>query len=59
MFICERCGYSSIYKSNLRNHLNRKNKCNPIIKDIGIVELKAKMNQNHPNESKMNPNESK
>ena len=32
--ICKRCNYRSIYRSCLRNHLNRKNPCNPTIADL-------------------------
>ena len=69
MFTCERCGYCSIYKSNLKSHLNRKIICKPVVKDIGIDVLKEKINQKkkliknepkmNPNEPKMNPNEPK
>ena len=34
MYICERCGYSTVYKSNLRNHYNRNNVCKPKLKNI-------------------------
>ena len=56
MFTCERCGYCSIYKSNLKSHLNRKIICKPVVKDIGIDVLKEKINQNKKlikNEPKM------
>ena len=45
MFTCERCGYCSLYKGNLKNHLNRKIICKPLLKDIGIVELNEKINK--------------
>ena len=45
MYTCERCGYCSLYKGNLKNHLNRKIICKPLLKDIGIVELKEKINK--------------
>ena len=45
MYTCERCGYCSLYKGNLKNHLNRKIICNPLLKDIGIAELKEKINK--------------
>lgn len=44
-YYCLRCGYSTNYKNNLRNHFNRKNPCNSILKDISIKKLK-KMNFN-------------
>ena len=58
MFTCERCGYCSIYKSNLKSHLNRKIICKPVVKDIGIDVLKEKINQKKKlikNEPKMTP----
>ena len=66
MYTCERCGYCSLYKGNLKNHLNRKIICKPLLKDIGIVELKEKINKKEklikvgpkmdPNGPKMDPN---
>ena len=46
MFNCERCGYSSLYKGNLKNHLNRRIICKPLLKDIDIESLKEKINKN-------------
>ena len=37
---CIRCGYSSSRKSDMRLHLNRKNKCNPILRDINIDDYR-------------------
>ena len=45
MYTCERCGYCPLYKGNLKNHLNRKIICKPLLKDIGIAVLKAKINK--------------
>ena len=62
MFSCERCGYSTVYKSNLRNHYNRKNVCKPKLKNISIKELKLKINQKInliKNDSKLTPIDSK
>ena len=39
---CERCGNTFTTKTNLRKHFNRKNICEPILKDIPIEELKEK-----------------
>ena len=58
MFYCERCGYSSIYKGNIKNHLNRRIICKAVVKDIGIVELKEIINKKNKlikNDSKMTP----
>ena len=62
MFSCERCGYSTIHKSNLKNHFSRKNKCKPLLKDISIEELFKKINEKKmkkKNESKLTPIDSK
>ena len=37
---CFRCGYSASQKSNLINHLNRKNICKPLLADISIEIIK-------------------
>ena len=37
---CYRCGYCTIYKKDMRLHLNRKNKCNPILRDINIDDYR-------------------
>ena len=37
---CFRCGYSASQKSNLINHLNRKNICKPLLADISIEDIK-------------------
>ena len=61
MFYCERCGYSSIYKGNIKNHLNRRIICKAVVKDIGIVELKENINKKNKlikNESQLNHCES-
>ena len=39
---CDRCGYNFTTIANLRKHLNKKNTCEPILKDISIEELKEK-----------------
>ena len=39
---CERCGNNFKTICNLRKHFNRKNVCEPILKDIPIEELKEK-----------------
>ena len=60
---CYRCGYVASQKCNFKNHLNRKNICNPVLEDISIEELKNIYNinkldtllQNAPNCSKIAP----
>jgi len=39
-YICKRCGYIGTQKSNIKNHLNRKNICLPLLEDISIEEMK-------------------
>ena len=57
---CLRCGYIAKQKSNLVNHLKRKNICEPKISNISIENVKKFYGfELNPNESKMNPNESK
>jgi hypothetical protein len=37
---CFRCGYETKFKSSFRDHLNRKNICNPILDNICVEEIK-------------------
>ena len=37
---CFRCGYVASQRCNMKQHLNRKNICNPIEDDISIEEIK-------------------
>ena len=41
---CFRCGYCSIHRNSMKNHLHRKNKCNPIKEDMEIEEIKKYYN---------------
>jgi len=43
-YLCHRCGYNTHKKSNLIQHLNRKNICKPILGDISIEEIKKHYN---------------
>ena len=62
-YICKRCGYIGTQKSNIKNHLNRKNICLPLLEDISIEEMKkmygfinsSKSLQNPPKPSKNPP----
>ena len=62
-YICKRCGYIGTQKSNIKNHLNRKNICLPLLEDISIEDMKkmygfinsSKSLQNPPNPSKNPP----
>ena len=37
---CNRCGYITNLKGNIKHHLNRKNICPPLLEDISIDEMK-------------------
>ena len=37
---CIRCGYIASQRSNMKTHLNRKNKCKPILEDTSIESIK-------------------
>lgn len=40
VYFCDRCGYTTKYRNNFRNHLNRKKPCLPSHTDIGIEQIK-------------------
>ena len=60
---CQRCGYNTTLKGNIKHHLNRKYVCESILSDISIYDMKSiynlNLNEKNPNDSKMNPIESK
>ena len=37
-YVCYRCGFETHRKGNIRNHINRKYKCSPIVRDIDVTE---------------------
>ena len=39
-YLCYRCGYVASQKCNLKNHLNRKNICKPMLDNISIGDVK-------------------
>ena len=55
LFKCERCGYTSKYKSNLKNHLNRKRICKPVLSNRSIEELKLLFNEKYKINEKSGP----
>jgi hypothetical protein len=42
MYTCERCGYASNKKWNIKKHLNKVSVCEPIVSDINIDVLRQK-----------------
>lgn len=38
-YMCQRCGFETQHKNNFRKHLNRKNICLPILKDLTKTQL--------------------
>ena len=38
---CPRCGYITDHKNSMKNHLKRKNICNPLFEDISISEIES------------------
>ena len=66
IYKCFRCGYIGKQKNHLKNHLNRKNICKPILEDISIEEIKdlyklENAPKLHPNDTqtapKLHPND--
>ena len=49
-FLCDRCGYTTIRRSNFINHLDRKRTCKPIKNNILIEEIKEKYGFEKKNE---------
>ena len=45
MHICQRCGYKTLQKNNIRKHYKRKKICEPILKDISIKECLKNLNK--------------
>ena len=43
---CQRCGYNTTLRGNIKQHLNRKNICEPILDNISIEEMKEIYNLN-------------
>ena len=43
---CQRCGYNTTLKGNIKHHLNRKYVCEPILDNISIKEMKDIYNLN-------------
>ena len=43
---CQRCGYNTTLRGNIKQHLNRKNICEPILDNISIEEMNDIYNLN-------------
>ena len=39
LYNCSRCGYNTLRRSHMKNHLNRKNICKPVLEDISIEQI--------------------
>ena len=57
---CIRCGYISTHRNSMKNHLNRKNICRPILDDTSIYSIKKMygfeiMNKQHLNDIQIAP----
>ncbi len=39
LYTCTRCGYNTTHRTNMKNHLNRKNICKPTLEDVSIEQL--------------------
>jgi hypothetical protein len=60
---CYRCGHLASQRCNFKNHLNRKNICEPLLEDISIEEIKflyglitePKTTQNDPKTTQNDP----
>ena len=38
---CQRCGYNTTLRGNIKHHLNRKNICKPVLSYISIYDMKS------------------
>jgi len=63
---CQRCGYNTTLRGNIKHHLNRKNICKPVLSYISIYDMKSiydlnlnKKPQNDPYNPKIKNNEPK
>jgi len=59
-YLCYRCGYIGKQKNHLKNHLNRKFVCKPVLDDISIEEIRNYYfleiaPKQHPNDTQIAP----
>ena len=52
---CQRCGYNTTLKGNIKHHLNRKNICKPVLSDISIYDMKSIYDLNLNEKPQNNP----
>ena len=51
---CQRCGYNTTLKGNIKHHLNRKYVCEPILDNISIEQMKEIYNLNETSKNPQN-----
>jgi len=51
---CQRCGYNTTLKGNIKHHLNRKNICKPLLDNISIEQMKDIYNLNETSKNPQN-----
>ena len=59
MYFCQRCGYSTDIKGNLKNHYKRKTPCKSILNDIDFMYLKQNIDKLIKNKCKSNVSQDK
>ena len=51
---CQRCGYNTTLRGNIKHHLNRKYVCEPILDNISIEQMKEIYNLNETSKNPQN-----
>ena len=46
-YCCERCGYTTTFKTHYNKHINRKNPCKSILNNTSIEELRENFKNNN------------
>ena len=57
-YLCERCGFETLYRHKFIRHLTRKNICHPILRDTTLVATAQKYRINLPTDSQLTHNDS-
>ena len=47
-YLCERCGFETLYRHKFIRHLTRKNICHPILRDTSLIATAQKYRINLP-----------